>query len=157
MLFRAPNKSVARYRFFCIFRRIILKNYRGLSQLLSARDTSLAVRPLNVRSITDTIACALASAGLDTRSGPMKGVTDTIHQALSAAGLNERGDAPILDDAADQGIACKTGTPIAPTAPVLPARPGQFVSRSFTNNAGTRAYKLYVPAAYAGEAGAAAP
>ncbi len=44
----------------------------------------------DAREVTDTIKRALASAGLDARSGPMKGVTDTIDQALAAAGLLQR-------------------------------------------------------------------
>jgi poly(hydroxyalkanoate) depolymerase family esterase len=35
--------------------------------------------------------------------------------------------------------------------------PGQFVDASYTNDAGTRSYKLYVPATCAARAGAAAP
>ena len=46
-------------------------------------------RPFDVRAITDTIQRALASAGLDIQSGPMKDVTDTIQQSLSAAGLSQ--------------------------------------------------------------------
>ena len=122
-------------------------------------EASLSVRPFDVRAITDTIQRALASAGLDTQSGPMKGVTDTIQQALSAAGLNQRAAAPSQHGATIDGVAREIGTPhdstdgapIGPTAPAEPAHPGEFVSRSFTNNAGTRTYKLYVPASYSGE------
>jgi len=44
--------------------------------------------------VTDIIKHALASAGLDARSGPMKHVTDTIEDALSAAGLMPRSERP---------------------------------------------------------------
>ena len=38
-----------------------------------------------------------------------------------------------------------------PTSTVVPAG-GQFVERSYTNRAGTRAYKLYIPSGYVGQA-----
>ena len=47
---------------------------------------------MKLNGITETIQRALAAAGLNTQSGPMKGVTDTIHQALSAAGLTQRSE-----------------------------------------------------------------
>jgi len=37
-------------------------------------------------------------------------------------------------------------------APAPPELPGKFVDASFTNAAGTRAYKLYIPSSYAGQA-----
>ena len=37
-----------------------------------------------------------------------------------------------------------------PTPDVVPAG-GQFVAKSYSNHAGTRAYKLYVPNAYKGQ------
>lgn len=84
--------------------------------------------------ITDTIQRALAAAGLDTRSGAMRGVTDTINQALSAAGLRQRPETP------------------SPAAhPEEPGAGGRFLEHSFANHAGTRDYKLYVPASYSPE------
>ena len=38
-------------------------------------------------NIQETIERALASAGLNTQSGPMRGVTETIRKALASAGL----------------------------------------------------------------------
>jgi poly(hydroxyalkanoate) depolymerase family esterase len=124
-------------------------------------ETSHAGRQFDVHSITDTIQRALASAGLNTQSGPMKGVTDTIQQALSAAGLTQCSAPPSQQGVTIDGVARKRGTPhdstnrasIASTALGARARSGEFVSRSFTNSAGTRAYKLYIPASYAGELG----
>ena len=138
------------------------------------RRAPLSAHAVDGRAITDTIQRALASAGLDTQSGPMKGVTDTIQQALSAAGLYSAApndpDGPSVAARAHgaptsrrgvtiDGVAHEVATPqditdvepFEPAAPAESARPGQFVTRSFTNHAGTRTYKLYVPASYAGE------
>lgn len=141
--------------------------YDGLPiRLLSPtplHDKSRPVRPFDVRVITDTIESALASAGLDTQAGPMKGITDTIQQALSAAGLTQPAAPASRHGTTIEGIACEVltphertdGKPIGPTTPA--AHPGEFVSRSFTNHAGTRTYKLYVPSSYSGKWGEAVP
>ena len=126
-------------------------------------DTSFPVRPFDVTTITDTIQSALASAGLDPQSGPMKGVTDTIQQALSAAGLSQPAAPANRHGTTIDGVACEAltphertdGTPIGPTSPA--ALPGEFANRSFTNPAGTRTYKLYVPSSYSGKLGEAVP
>jgi poly(hydroxyalkanoate) depolymerase family esterase len=144
-----------------------LKIHDLSSRLLRATplpDTSFSVHPFDVTAIHDTIRSALASAGLDTQSGPMKGVTDTIQQALSAAGLSQRAADASRHGTTIDGVACKVpaiphdridGTPIGPTAPAV--HPGEFASRSFTNHAGTRTYKLYVPSSYSGKLGEAVP
>ena len=146
------------------------------------RSAPLGAHAVDGRAITDTIQRAFASAGLDTQSGPMKGVTDTIQQALSAAGLysaapNEPQGSSVAARAHGapdttcrrgltiDGVAREVATPqdisdVEPFEPAVPAesaRPGQFVTRSFTNHAGTRTYKLYVPASYAGEPRDAVP
>ena len=108
----------------------------------------------DAREVTDTIKRALASAGLDTQRGPMKGVTDTIDQALAAAGLrpahrrarSARRDhrrRRAHDRRRDVGSAEIVQFPRADVA--HRARAGEFASRAFTNHAGTRAYKVYVP------------
>lgn len=100
--------------------------------------------PFDADAINQTIQRALASAGLDTTSGPMHGVTETIRQALASGHL--------------------PGMPVSPTShgPVIdvearvvdggdrdddrePQAPGTFTSHEFGNAAGTRAYRLYVP------------
>jgi poly(hydroxyalkanoate) depolymerase family esterase len=91
----------------------------------------------DVKNITDTIQRALASAGLDTTSGPMAGVTETIRQALSSSGMPEP-TKPTRTPAADDST-------IDITARVLDAAPGTFQTLEFSNAFGTRAYKLYVP------------
>ena len=95
---------------------------------------------MKLHGITETIQRALAKAGLNTQSGPMKGVTDTINQALSAAGLR-------------QGPA--TPSPEAPAA--APEGGGRFLQRAFANSAGKRDYKLYIPASYSPESTEAVP
>jgi len=119
---------------------------------------------------------------MDTQSGPMKGVTDTIQQALSAAGLysaaaNEPQGSSGAARAHDaqvtsarrgitiDGVAREIATEqditeveaFEPATQAEPTRSGQFVTRSFTNHAGTRTYKLYVPKSYAGELREAVP
>lgn len=132
-------------------------------------ETSFPMGSFDITSINDTINQALTSAGLNTQTGPMKNVMDTIQQSLAAAGLNQSGPAAREHGVTIDGVARKIFTPDertqkrtdeAPTRPTTPAdqaRPGEFVSRSFTNHAGTRAYKLYVPASYSAQLGEAVP
>jgi poly(hydroxyalkanoate) depolymerase family esterase len=110
-----------------------------------------------LKFITETIQRAFAAAGLDTHSGPMKGVADTIDRALSAAGLTQRpaaqsGPGVTIDGTSREIDATRDdveGPPADPAARVDERLPGSFLDRSFTNAAGTRAYKLYIPASYA--------
>lgn len=97
--------------------------------------TPFSLRPFDTGAINETIERALTSAGVNTQTGPMKGVMDTIQQSLASAGLSRH----------------------APEPPTGRVQPGRFLSRSFTNHAGTRTYKLYVPASYSGEAGKPVP
>lgn len=108
--------------------------------------------PFDASKITDTIQRALAAAGLDTTSGPMRSVTDTIQRALSAGGSATAARSPgrdpsVIDVAARVvGSTDEIGGPAhrAPVTADAPAR-GTFVTREFGNHAGRRAYKLYVP------------
>ena len=119
----------------------------------------------DVSGITETIQRALAAAGLNTQSGPMKGVTDTIHQALSAAGLTQRSVTPsehgVTIDGTSRESTRRTATSTALMQNRLHASmspsPGAFLNRSFTNNAGTRNYMLYVPASYTAESSEPVP
>ena len=132
----------------------------------------LTLRPhhrVDVGAITDTIQRALTAAGLNTQSGPMKGVTDTIEQALSAAGLMQQPSAASARGETFDGVAREIVVPVdrasivalqdkpdpAPTEPASrgrPALPGEFVTRTYANATGRRAYKLYVPARYSADA-----
>lgn len=130
-------------------------------------ETSFSGRPFDMGAITDTIQRALDSAGLNARSGPMKGVSETIQQALASAGLSQYAPAAAepeqgvtIDGVAREIFTEEDGTSEAPGRPGAAndqLRRGEFVSRSFTNQAGTRAYKLYVPASYAGKSGEPVP
>ena len=115
-----------------------------------------ATLPVDVRGITHTITAALASAGLDTRCGVARLVTETIEQALASTGLGAQAPAKVarattIDGAAVDITALESSTPddtsSGPLAPE-PARPGDFVTRSFSSEEGRRTYKLYVPASY---------
>ncbi|MDP2264789.1 MAG: PHB depolymerase family esterase [Hydrogenophaga sp.] len=119
-------------------------------------------------TIQDTIERAFASAGLDTQSGPMRGVSETIRKALASAGLanpspaetGPRGHAsPASDDAIEvvarelvTGDDPSTGDDTVPqartsrAAKAPRASKGRSVTRTYTSAAGTRVYKLYIPA-----------
>ena len=117
--------------------------------------------PFNIRApsfdahaINETIRSALASAGLDTTTGPMRGVTDTIRRALSSAGMpTTQGVAVARENVIDivarvvdvrQDRASEPVWQPSMDAPQVPV--GAFDSCEYANRAGTRAYKLYVPA-----------
>jgi poly(hydroxyalkanoate) depolymerase family esterase len=104
-------------------------------------------------AINATIQRALASAGLDTTAGPMHDVTETIRRALAAGGLAE--SAPSVDgdnviDVAARIVPTGEVSPSAwehqPSINEVPQRPGSFETHQFSNDAGSRAYKVYVPA-----------
>jgi poly(hydroxyalkanoate) depolymerase family esterase len=82
----------------------------------------------DAHAINETIRRALASAGLDTSTGPMHDVTETIRRAISPDGVSHAAPAgaaqPSIDDA--QAV-------------------GSFETCRFSNGAGSRLYKLYVP------------
>lgn len=92
----------------------------------------------DAEAIHATIQRALASAGLDTATGPMSDVTETIRRALAVGRVAEAapsfGSESVIDVAARVVPAGKAGQ-----------RGGSFESHQFSNEAGTRAYKVYVP------------
>ena len=110
--------------------------------------------PRPTSTIAETIARALRAAGLSTQhathSSPVKSVTQTIRRALAAAGLTSVA-APNPPGGADGGVIDvkmrEVPTPLDRAAPAPPTTAtGTFVTHSFSNPAGTRAYKLYRPA-----------
>ncbi len=116
--------------------------------------------PFNIRSpsfdakaINETIRRALTSAGLDTESGPMRTVSETIRRAL-APGESAATDVASVARGNTIDVAARvideTSLPgSAPARQPLMDRAlagGTFDTHTFSNRAGTRAYKLYVPA-----------
>lgn len=110
--------------------------------------------PFDADAISETIRRALASAGLDTTSGPMHGVTETIRRALAGglpAQAAQRFDSESVVDVDARHIPADEDGGAAPdhepSIDEAPQRPGSFETRHFSNEAGTRSYKVYVPAA----------
>lgn len=115
--------------------------------------------PFNARApsfdadaINETIQRALASAGIDTSAGPMRDVAETIRRALAvgrpAQSASGFGSESVVDVAARIVPAGEQGRPSSGRgAPVgtMARRGGSFEAREFSNGAGTRKYKVYVP------------
>ena len=106
--------------------------------------------------MAETIRRALAAAGIDSQAGPLKEVGATIEKALVSAGLRKPAatawSQPTIDVEARE--VCKTRPVREPATPARPApgQAGEFSRRSFSNQAGNRSYKLYVPAGYSARA-----
>ena len=104
------------------------------------------------QAIQATIARALAAAGIGTIPGPVRGVAATVGRALAGSGLPARPAASGADDSVIEGSARVVGRaeprvhPASPAAERSDAPGGRFLAGSFTNGAGTRVYRLYVPA-----------
>ena len=113
-------------------------------------------RPVvDAAQINTTIHDALAAAGLTTRSGPLGSVTGVIERALATAGLmqrsSERSEAGETIDGEAREVSSPQDRDPAPAGLPPTGRAdasGEFIAKSFANSAGTRAYKLYVPASY---------
>lgn len=115
---------------------------------------------VTIDSITDTIERALKSAGLEPRSPALQGVTETIQRALASAGIAPHVPAAapaektrVVADWTD-AIPLHPQPPAQPTATTAPANEptiGPFTNCRFSNAAGSRDYKLYVPPNYSGE------
>jgi poly(hydroxyalkanoate) depolymerase family esterase len=104
-------------------------------------------------AINATIQRALASAGLDTAAGPMHDVTETIRRALAAgrpAEADLRFDRESVIDVAARVVPADKDADATwnrePSMPEAQPRPGSFEAHEFSNGAGTRMYKVYVPA-----------
>lgn len=110
--------------------------------------------PFDADAINQTIQRALASAGLDTTAGPMHDVTEIIRRALAAGRLAEstpRFDGESVIDVEARVVPAGEETNAAwdrePSLNEAQQPPGSFETHEFTNDAGSRAYKVYVPAA----------
>ena len=110
--------------------------------------------PLDADMIHATIRRALASAGLDTKAGPIHAVTETIRRALALGGLGET--APRVDRESVIKVAPGVTRPGKDAAALADSdrRPwihapnseaGSFEVHDYRNEAGSRAYKVYVP------------
>ena len=140
-------------------RKLTLNKFRIPFDLLGQNRAASAATAhgVDVAAITNTINSALASAGLTSQSGVARNVTDTIQRAFASAGLTTARSAqpagPVVIDGVARDITARDSSVDADTSNVIPlfspAAGGQFVTRSFSCAAGTRAYKLYVPASYA--------
>ncbi len=108
-------------------------------------------------NINDTIGKALAQAGLDTHSGPLKGVTETIRKALASAGLGGGSETTPTHTGIHTDVIDVVARDISkpPTAP--PKGVGRFTARTLQHPAGARDYKLYRPAAPASAPNAPRP
>jgi len=147
----------------CHFRKQPLKPFK-LSNRFSDRLAAMHSSPASLHSpelaqpsaIMDTIRSALNSAGLTSCPGLIDSVTTTIDQALASAGLHgaRSGNAGARTcDAVVQHVppvfdAGVTPAPSSPRNDAPRVAPGEFLARSFSNDAGTRAYKLYVPTSW---------
>ncbi|MBY0235643.1 MAG: PHB depolymerase family esterase [Burkholderiaceae bacterium] len=99
------------------------------------------VKAFNARAINATIERALTRAGLNTAGGPMRHVTETIRRALAAGRPPDDHAAPAAHVNAE-----RFGQRKPPSSEQL-FKPGSFEAHQFSNQAGTRAYKLYIPEA----------
>ena len=105
---------------------------------------------IDAKAINETIQRALSSAGLDTTSGPMHSVIETIKRALASAGLSDAvRSAPASESVVD--AVARVGEPtddiesVSWPASEKPNATGTFQTFEFSNQFGTRSYKLYVP------------
>lgn len=106
--------------------------------------------------IADTIRRALASAGLDTTTSSMLDMNNNIRRGLSRAGMWKHDAAALKNPNATGGAKVQllgslpAGEVVASPSPCADALvlPGQFINRSYSNAAGARDYKLYIPKTY---------
>jgi poly(hydroxyalkanoate) depolymerase family esterase len=129
---------------------------RSLPIAASCCTAAFELNAMSLHSISNTIHQALSAAGLDPQHGALQRVTQTIRKALADAGIAQRDAAPpragrpAFDDEIVDVVAREVPAP-AQAAPEAPgASHGRFVTRTYVGPGGSRAYKLYVPAAGAG-------
>lgn len=106
----------------------------------------------DAEAINATIQRALASAGLDTTTGPMRDVTDTIRRALGGgdptpARAGDEGRSVIDVVARVVPAGAEPVSAVEPPPPIGAPQPqaGRFDTHTFSNAAGSRSYKVYVP------------
>jgi poly(hydroxyalkanoate) depolymerase family esterase len=118
-----------------------------MKNLFNARAPSF-----DAGAINETIERALAAAGLDTSSGLMHNVTETIRRALASGGLPDTAVSPAASEPAIDVVARvvdvgndAVGTLNDRSSLSQTEVTGSFETHQFSNHAGTRSYKLYVP------------
>jgi poly(hydroxyalkanoate) depolymerase family esterase len=113
---------------------------------------SLSRPRFDTDQITQTIERALASAGLDISTGPMLDVTETIRRALGTPATPSAGfptavqPLEVLERVDEQGPGHGRVEPSPASSRGPVSLPGRFTAGEYSNHAGSRAYKLYVPA-----------
>lgn len=115
----------------------------------------------DARAVTETVRHSLASAGLQTDTGPMKVVTETIERALAAGGLLHGDAEPDVGrgrtiDGTAYEVRAERPHRRAPRGE-SPLGAGRFIDRTFVGDAGTLTYKLYVPARHDAKPGEPMP
>lgn len=97
-------------------------------------------------AIHATIQRALASAGLDTSAGPLRDVTDTLRRTL-ASGYPAPATPP-FDGAQVMDVPTRfVDADYEPSSHEPQQTPGRFELHQFSSDAGSLAYKVYVPTA----------
>ncbi len=107
----------------------------------------------NAKAIQATIQRALVSAGLDTTTGPLRSLTETLRRALGSGDTAEAGARPLAGEPAID-VEARVINPGHAGSDEQPASqpPGHaqvsaaFLTGEFSHAAGSRSYKLYVPA-----------
>ena len=99
----------------------------------------------------------LREATLLTKAGQLNEATAALQRMLAGgtpgpeAGRSARHSAPTIDGVATATEAKPTALAFRTRNSGAPLNGGEFLSRSFSNQAGSRAYKLYVPGGYNGQ------
>jgi poly(hydroxyalkanoate) depolymerase family esterase len=112
---------------------------------------------MSIDTISATITRALAAAGLDPQSAQLGKVSQTIRKALTAAGIVPRAAhgartprAAPVESAIHRAFDFASRTEKERDSPSPVGGVGQFTQHTYSNAAGSRQYKLYVPSTYAG-------
>jgi poly(hydroxyalkanoate) depolymerase family esterase len=128
-----------------------------LAQMRAATRSMMRRGPSVARSvIRESVKNATAM-----QAGAVKSAQQAAQQAAQEAAQtasNQESYDPVPDMLADLGRQGQSGAnpfhmPPLSSGAAAAGLPGQFISASFSNEAGTRDYKLYVPGSYVGQAG----
>ncbi len=112
------------------------------------------------RALGGTFVPAREPASSDGSEGPIEVISRIVRRTPHRPGAGtpaaaRKPEAPTrpapLTNLLNRGVGSPSGTMEKATSAAVPEG-GRFVERSFTNGAGARSYKLYVPSGYAGQA-----